>query len=203
MSITRPHPVNQAIRINILRATFLLLLPLLIFTRPVWSERVNEVIEFVGLACVIAAVLGRFWAILFIGGQRNHQVMQMGPYSICRHPLYLFSTIGVLGLGLMLGSIVLMLLLGGLTFVILSATARKEEAFLRGRFGPDYDTYAARVPMILPRLSGFQTDERITVSIPHLHGNLKDGLVFLAFIPFSAILQSFKKRYAIPGIPVW
>lgn len=202
-STTRTTPVNQAIRVNILRLAFLAALPLAVFTRSAWPEAVFELLEVAGLALVVTAVLGRFWSILYIGGHKNNTVMQAGPYSTCRHPLYLFSTLGVIGLGLMLGSIVLTAVLGGLTFTILSITARKEEAFLRGTFGTAYDDYAARVPMILPKLSGFQTESEITISVPHLRQNLMDALVFLAFIPLAELLEYLKETSSLPGFPLW
>jgi protein-S-isoprenylcysteine O-methyltransferase Ste14 len=200
---TRTHPVNQSIRVNILRVAFLVSLPLILLTRSAWGEGVFELLEVAGLALVITAVLGRFWAILYIGGHKNHLVMQDGPYSICRHPLYLFSTLGVVGLGLMLGSLVLTALLGLLVLAILSATARKEEAFLRGRFGQAYDDYAARVPMILPGVALFRTPATLTVSIPHLRQNLMDALVFLSFIPMAELFEYLKDLSAVPTVPIW
>lgn len=200
---SRSVPVNQAIRVNILRFAFICALPLAFFTRSAWEEVVFETLEVLGLALIISAVLGRFWSILYIGGHKNNTVMRDGPYSICRHPLYLFSTLGVLGFGLMLGSIVLTLVLGGITLAILSVTARKEEAFLRGQFGPSYDAYAAEVPMLLPRLSGFQTTPTITVSVPHLRQNLMDALVFLCFIPLAEVLEHVKEAGLLPTIPIW
>lgn len=196
-------PANQELRILILRIVFVLMLPLIFFTRSAWPQLAFEALEIIGVALVITAVLGRFWAILYIGGNKNQQIMQDGPYSICRHPLYLFSTIGVLGLGFMLGSIVLTLVLGLLTFVILTATARREEAFLRGTFGDAYDRYSARVPMILPRLSGFHTSPAVTFSVPHLRGNLFDALVFLAFIPLAATQEMLAKFAVLPTFPIW
>jgi protein-S-isoprenylcysteine O-methyltransferase Ste14 len=199
-SSTRTTPVNQAIRVNILRVAFLITLPLLIFTHSAWPDEVQELLEILGLTAVIGGVLGRFWAILYIGGHKNNTVMRDGPYSICRHPLYLFSTLGVIGLGLMLASLILTSILGLLTFLILSATARKEEAFLRHKFGRAYDEYAARVPMILPRLSGFHTESSITVSVPHLRQNLMDARVFLLFIPLAELLREVAH---LPVLPIW
>lgn len=200
---TRAVPVNQATRVNILRFAFICALPLAVFTGSAWDEAVFETLEIMGLALVISAVLGRFWSILYIGGHKNQTIMRDGPYSICRHPLYLFSTIGVLGFGLMLGSIVMTLIFGGITLAILSVTARKEEAFLRGQFGPSYDAYAAEVPMLLPRFSGFQTAPEITVSVPHLRQNLMDALVFLCFIPLAEVLEHVKEAGLLPTIPIW
>ncbi|WP_431298018.1 methyltransferase family protein [Tabrizicola sp. BL-A-41-H6] len=199
----RAMPVNQLIRVNILRVAFVLTLPLTICAVSPWSGPLREIMDVVGIGLVVAAVLGRFWSILYIGGHKNVTVMQDGPYSICRHPLYLFSTIGVLGFGLMLGSVVMTLLLGGLTLAVLSITARKEEAFLRGKFGLTYDAYAVRVPMIVPRLSGFKTEATLTISVPHLRHNLMDALVFLTFIPLARLLEHVQAVKVLPGFPIW
>jgi protein-S-isoprenylcysteine O-methyltransferase Ste14 len=199
---TRQTPVNQAIRVNILRLAFILCLPLVLFARSAWPEGVFEILEIIGLALVIAAVLGRFWAILYIGGHKNAAVMQEGPYSVCRHPLYLFSTLGVVGLGLMLGSIVLTILFGGLVLAILSITARKEEGVLRGRFAEAYDAYARRVPMILPRPSLFTAAPKLTVSVAHLRRNLMDALVFLCFIPLAELMEYLREVHALPTMVV-
>ncbi|MEY8842943.1 isoprenylcysteine carboxylmethyltransferase family protein [Cribrihabitans sp. XS_ASV171] len=181
------------------------LLPLMIFARPIEMEPkwLFELLEIVGVFSVIGAVLGRFWSILYIGGHKNSQVIDAGPYSICRHPLYLFSTLGVIGLGLMLGSLLLAGLFGGLTFLALSMTAAREEAFLRAEFGRDYDAYARRVPRILPRLEGFTTDAEIIVSVRQLKTNFFDALVFLSFIPLAEILEGLKMAGYIPTFPVF
>jgi hypothetical protein len=159
--------------------------------------------DLAGIGLVITAVLGRFWSILYVGGHKNVTVVQDGPFSICRHPLYLFSTIGVSGFGLMLGSMVLTLYFGCVTLAILSITARKEEAFLRGKFGPTYDAYAARVPMIVPRLSQFKTEASMTISVPSLRHNLMDALVFLAFIPLARLLEYVQTMKPLPNFPIW
>jgi protein-S-isoprenylcysteine O-methyltransferase Ste14 len=200
---TRAVPVNQATRVNVLRLAFLCSLPLALFTQSGWGEAVFESLEILGLALIISAVLGRFWSILYIGGHKNTTVMREGPYSICRHPLYLFSTIGVIGFGLMLGSIIVTLILGGIALLILSITARKEEAFLRSQFGDSYDAYSAEVPMLLPRLAGFRSTPTITVSVPHLRQNLMDALVFLCFIPLAEVLEHVKEAGLLPTVPIW
>lgn len=162
-----------------------------------------EVMEVTGTFLIIFGVLGRFWAILYIGAMKNRAVMQDGPYSICRHPLYLFSTVGVVGFGLMLGSLVLTLLLGGAVFAILSATAAGEESFLRHEFGPAYDDYAARVPRIWPAVSLFRTELIVPVSVRALRVNFADALVFLALIPIAEFLEVVKDYGFVPTLPLF
>jgi protein-S-isoprenylcysteine O-methyltransferase Ste14 len=199
------QPFRQSIRIGALRGSFLLALPLILFTRSAWSEPewLFDIFEVSGIFLIILAVLGRFWAILYIGAVKNRTVMQDGPYSICRHPLYLFSTLGVLGLGLMLGSLVLTAVLGAATFAILTATARREEAFLRGHFGPAYAAYADRVPLIWPKPSLFRAEPTVTASVAALRVNFADALVFLAFIPLAEFMEGVKEAGLVPTLALF
>lgn len=199
------RPANQKRRIAILRLFFLAALPLIVFSRSAWLEPewLFDIFEITGIFLVIAGVLGRFWSILYIGGQKNRKVMQDGPYSFCRHPLYLFSTVGILGFGMMLGSVVLTVLLGGLTFLILSLTAAREEAYLRETFGPAYSDYAARVPRILPRPGLFRTAPEVTFKVDALRGNLFDALVFLSFIPLAELMEMLHETGMIPTLPLY
>ncbi len=198
-------PFDQRIRITALRLYFLLAIPLIVFSKSAWSEThwLFELLEVAGVFLIISGVLGRFWAILYIGGQKNRSVVQDGPYSICRHPLYLFSTIGVLGFGLMLGSIVLTLFLAGSVFAILSMTAAREEQYLRATFGAEYDAYARRVPRILPRPSLFSGPEFVTFSVPTLSRNLSDALVFLALIPLAELAEGLHEMSGLPHFLIW
>lgn len=192
-------------RINLLRLSFVLILPLLIFSETIWREFrwFSEITNMTGLLLVITAVLGRFWSIVYIGGRKSKLVFQDGPYSICRHPLYLFSTIGAVGFGFLLGSIILVFILGGVTFLILNATAEKEERFLRATYGNDYNEYANRVPRIIPKISLFKTEETATFSIGELRNNMFDALVFLGFIPLAKALEIIKELELFQTFPIF
>ena len=192
-------------RINLLRLSFVIAVPLLLFSKSVWDTGnwASETADMLGLFLIITAVLGRFWSIIYIGGRKSHLVFQDGPYSIARHPLYLFSTIGTVGFGLMMGSIVITVLLAGTTFLILNATAEREEQFLRTTYGTDYDDYAARVPRIIPNFSLFKTEKTSTFAISELRANMFDALVFLGFIPLSELLGVFKRLDFLPTFPLF
>ncbi len=202
---TVPGTLIRRYRIAALRVFFVLAIPAILFTDSIWSGTywIMEVVEVTGLFLVIAAVLGRFWSILYIGGRKQNMVMQDGPYSMCRHPLYLFSTLGALGFGLMLGSLVLTLFFGGVVFAVLLATAHQEEEALRHGFGDQYDRYAARVPAILPDPRLFRTESMISVDVAHLRGNFFDALVFLALIPIAEAAESLKEAYLLPSFPIF
>ncbi|WP_435166333.1 methyltransferase family protein [Falsirhodobacter sp. 1013] len=197
------RPFNQRIRIAGLRLAVLALVPVLLFSAPAVSGLSAALLHGAGILCIVAALLGRFWAILYIGGHKNRTVMQDGPYSICRHPLYLFSTIGAVGFGLMLESVTLTLLVGGIVLAILTATAAREERDLRRMFGGAYDAYAARVPRIMPGLSGFSTPQRVTFDTGTLRRNTRDAMVFLSLIPLAEALNWLHAAHPLSGLALW
>lgn len=197
------RPFDQRLRIAALRLCFIPLPPVLLMTHSAWiATPIAPALETAGVLLIVLAVLGRFWSILYIGGHKNATVMQEGPYSVCRHPLYLFSTIGAAGFGLMLGSIVMALALGGLTWIILSATAAREERFLRHSFGTAYIGYARRVPRMFPALRLFTTPSHVTFDSGTLARNAADALVFLALIPLAHILLGLQAAALLPAIPL-
>lgn len=199
MSIDYTFSTYENLRINVLRGLFLLLLPaLLIVHAPLSVTLTGELLESLGMLLIVGGVLGRAWSILYIGGRKNRTVVTDGPYSICRHPLYLFSTMAVLGFGMMLQSLVLTAVLTGVFGSALYYTALREEERLRRNFGPDYAAYAANTPAILPALSNFRTEEDVTFNVSQLKRNFWDATVFIALIPLAELLEW---THALPGVP--
>lgn len=197
--------VNQRIRINILRLAFVLILPVLLFVRP--GMRVDgyghELIEAAGVLLLVAGVLGRFWSILYVGGRKNLELMQDGPFSMTRNPLYFSSTIAATGIGLMLGAASFALLLGAAVGTILYLTARREAAFLAQEFGPAYAGYAERVPFFFPDPRLFRAAPEALFRTEPLRKNLFDAFVFLCFIPLVELVDVFKESHGFGNITLW
>jgi protein-S-isoprenylcysteine O-methyltransferase Ste14 len=204
MAQAAPLPADQRGRINRLRIAIALALPAIAFTRPgaPFPEWAMEAIESLGILLIVAGVLGRFWSVLYIGGRKNAEVMRVGPYSMVRHPLYVFSTIAALGFGLMLGSVVATALVAGSVFWILRDIATKEERFLAAAFGPAWDRYAAVTPRLWPKISLFQTPSTATFEVSTLRRNLRDAFVLLSLIPIGEFLEHYKALEAWPTIPL-
>lgn len=76
-----------------------------------------------------------------------------GPYAHTRNPLYLGSLLLGLGLALSAWSPWVAGAVGLYFAVFYPAVIREEAAFLRRKFGADYDAWVAAVPLFLPRLS--------------------------------------------------
>ena len=188
-------PFSQKIRINILRALALCILPTPLFIRPYYDDTLlGDVMEQAGVILIVACVFGRCWTILYIGGRKNEILVMTGPYSICRNPLYLFSTIGVLGFGLMLQSLIYAALMTSLVFLIFVWTIRKEEVFLRQKFGGVYATYADRTPRIVPtNIKIINHALSVTINVQVLKRTFLDSILFILLIPISEVFEFLRE----------
>lgn len=101
-------------------------------------------------------VLGKQWSIL-PRLLEDHVLIENGPYSIVRHPIYA-SMLGMLiATGLALGWSPVILVAVVLYAVGTVMRIRLEEALLYQVFGQEYSMYSKRVPAFLPFLRGRRT----------------------------------------------
>ncbi|MGH9604568.1 MAG: methyltransferase family protein [Terracidiphilus sp.] len=82
--------------------------------------------------------------------EKSRVLAASGPFCYVRHPLYLGSFIVGSGLMVAAGSWVLGVAFGVLFAIIYGPVMFREDAFLRKKFGPVYDDYARRVPLLFP-----------------------------------------------------
>jgi protein-S-isoprenylcysteine O-methyltransferase Ste14 len=105
----------------------------LVFARPTWPALA------IG---TIAALMGeamRIWAAGHV--EKSREVTRSGPYRWFRHPLYVGSTVMGVGVAVAGSSVVAAGIIGVYLGATIYAAIRTEEAFLRGRFGSEYDDY--------------------------------------------------------------
>jgi protein-S-isoprenylcysteine O-methyltransferase Ste14 len=111
-----------------------------------------------GVALALAGIVLRQWSVTSLGSffttavevQRDHRIVQTGPYAWLRHPSYtgaLLTVVGLsLGLGSWLGCVVAALFgVAGLVQRILI-----EEHALSMRLGPAWTEFAARRKRLIP-----------------------------------------------------
>jgi protein-S-isoprenylcysteine O-methyltransferase Ste14 len=78
-----------------------------------------------------------------------------GPYSLVRNPLYVGRILNFTGIAMLTGSWVFGALVFLLAILVYERISIYEEEFLRGKFGEAHAKWAAEVPALLPRLSGW------------------------------------------------
>jgi protein-S-isoprenylcysteine O-methyltransferase Ste14 len=97
------------------------------------------------LGVLTLSFLGRSFSVM----PEARRLVTAGPYSIVRHPLYLFELLGVIGILLQVRSLPGTGLLA-LIVALQLARARWEEAVLDRAF-PEFAAYRRRVPFLIPR----------------------------------------------------
>lgn len=170
-------------------------------TRPLAEETIlKALLVSAGQLAIFAAIVGRGWCSLYIGGRKTHEIVQRGPYSVSRNPLYVFSFLAAFGVGAQTGSLVLSLGALTLTFVVMQATVLREEAFLRGAFGADYERYRAGTPRYWPRWTLWRDDRTLEIDPCRFVTTILDGAIMLAAIPLLAALTSLRFEGFIPTL---
>ncbi|MBY0407692.1 MAG: isoprenylcysteine carboxylmethyltransferase family protein [Rickettsiales bacterium] len=148
------------------------------------------ILEWAGYMLVIVCVLGRSYCSAYIGGIKNEGVMQLGPYSIVRNPLYVFSFIGVFGVGLQSDSISVLSILIGMFILYYKVVVDKEEAFLTSKFGDSYLAYKARVPRWFPKFSLWNEPEEMLTRPFFIRHTMMDASLFFLAMPIFQLLEA-------------
>lgn len=87
---------------------------------------------------------------------KNVQLTTTGPYGYTRNPLYFGSILIAFGFAVAARSVWIVLVFLVLFLIIYWPVILDEEQYLRAQF-PGYETYARRVPRLIPRLGRPQT----------------------------------------------
>lgn len=159
----------------------------------------HETIEYIGIGLLLLCVLGRAWCTIYIGGRKKAVIVQDGPYSVTRNPLYVFSFIGAAGVGAAAGSVVAMALAALACYAVFAVVVQKEETFLADKFGAAYDDYCQRVPRFWPRFSIWKDVETVETSPRLVLTSFADGLFFFLAIP---LVEGIEYLHEIGYLPM-
>lgn len=204
--VSRPTPSFDIAAVQSARKVVLFLLGAcatgaLLFGASIWPGNdygMHEGIEDVGRILIFAAIIGRTWCSLYIGGRKKAEIVALGPYSICRNPLYVFSFIGAAGAGAQFGSLTAALAALIITVLVFALVVRKEEKFLTETFGDAYLAYKARVPRFLPDFRLWQNSTSLEIRPQLVARTFIDACVFFAAIPLAEAIEAAQYHGLLP-----
>ena len=174
----------QRIRKGVLLVAILAVIGLSLVTAPVLTgATAHAIILGAGVIALVVAIVGRAWCSLYIGGRKKSEIVDRGPYSVSRNPLYVFSFLGAFGMGAQTGSLTFAGLFMAIAIAVFLATVRREEAWLLGTFGEDYRRYHGSTPRFWPRWSGWHDAPALTVAPEYFLTTLRDGSAMLLALP--------------------
>lgn len=150
------------------------LIVMVLFARPTLASII------IGLVIVTLGEAIRFWGVSIAGSETRTTgavggtfLITTGPFAYIRNPLYLGNMLLYLGVGVMSMALFPWLLVVALMwfYTQYSLIVTEEEAYLAGRFGPEYAEYRKHVPRFIPRLVKYASQ-----APPPKNMNMKEGL---------------------------
>lgn len=155
---------------------------------PDWAAGgLAQIGELIGFILLSTAGFGRLWSLLFIGGRKNSALIDYGPYSVVRNPLYVFNFLGAVGFGLVIENPAVALLLTFSFLGLYPAVVKREEARLEKLYGESFRQYCARTPRWLPNFRRYHEPPNIVVSSAGIRKAMLDAAWFLlAFLFWEA-----------------
>jgi protein-S-isoprenylcysteine O-methyltransferase Ste14 len=176
------------------------ILVIAIFTSHSFSQEslVDIVFEMSGLFLLTVCSMGRLWALMYISGNKKNELITDGPYSIVRNPLYFFSFIGAVGIGLASENLLILALIVVFYSIYYPFTIIAEEKKLADKFGQPYLDYKRRTPRFLPKLSLYKGPALYTVKANTFARNFVSGMWFIWIFILLYIIEMAQNMGYLP-----
>jgi protein-S-isoprenylcysteine O-methyltransferase Ste14 len=173
---------------------------LLLFSGSRWEvvEVYSTILFAVGAVMVGIATVGRLWCNLYICGYKSNRLITAGPYSMCRNPLYFFSLVGAIGLGLTTETISFALLFLIVFSIYYPFVIRAEEKRLSDVHGAEYERYRKEVPSFMPTLRRFYEPEECVVRAKLFRKSLFDAMWFVWLIGIMEVIEALHEANILP-----
>jgi protein-S-isoprenylcysteine O-methyltransferase Ste14 len=198
--IVSSKSVSERWRIALSWSVAVVLGTVLLFTGSEWEKvPVLSTILFAA-GCMLAGVasLGRLWCSLYISGHKNNTLVTVGPYSMCRNPLYFFSLVGAVGVGLATETLSVPLIAVVFFSLYYPVVIKSEEARLLRLHGEMFESYIRTTPSFFPRLSNLKEPEEYHVKPRIFRDNLFYALWFIWIIGILELIESLHEAGFLP-----
>ena len=159
---------------------------------------VSDLVFLIGIALAGVATVGRLWCSLYICGYKTKKLISLGPYSLCRNPLYFFSLLGGIGVGLATETLTVTLIILVAFLLYYPFMIRAEEKKLREIHGDDFERYVKKTPKIWPSFAGLNEPEEYTVRPKLFRKRVFDALWFVWIVGILEIIEALHECNIIP-----
>lgn len=161
-----------------------------------FEDAFHVTVKVLGYFFIIMATIGRIWCAAHITGRKNRELCRTGPYSYCRNPLYFFSFLGALGVGMGAQACPVVLIMLVVFLLYYRWVIQVEERRLGILFGADYAAYCASVPRFWPRWHKLNKSELILpVDVRALSKAVWESSLFLLAILLIEVIETLKSSH--------
>jgi protein-S-isoprenylcysteine O-methyltransferase Ste14 len=187
-------------RVVVSRIFAIVVILLVTFTAAPYKEGslTDLLFETFSLFLLTICSMGRLWALLYISGYKKLELITEGPYSMVRHPLYVFSLIGAIGIGLASENILVLAVMVIFYLSYYPLTIFAEEKKLVDKFDQAYLDYAKRTPRFLPKLSLYKGSAQYQINADIFVKNLANGMWFIWIFILLNFIETLQETGYIP-----
>jgi len=161
----------------------------------VWSSGSlpGELSFSIGVLLVAVGFAGRIWVSTYQAGYKNKRLITVGPYSLCRNPMYFCNLLGGVGACLTTDTITAPVLFVAGYVYHYRRVIRDEESRLRRHHGAAFDAYRAQTSALFPSFKRFSEPAEYLVRTQDLSEKIPLALwpiAAVAAIHFGAALHA-------------
>jgi protein-S-isoprenylcysteine O-methyltransferase Ste14 len=165
-----------------------------LFTGSRWHGTFPADLAFLsGLMLAAIGMVGRIWCLVYSSGYKSSQLVTAGPYAISRNPLYFFSFVGLVGIGLSTATATLTVFVILFFWLVYPSVIDGEEAFLREKFGAQYTDYCDRTPRFFPSWDKLTEPDSYEVRPKTLRQSLGGVLWFIGLPALIHLLMELRE----------
>jgi len=195
--------VIEHLRIIVTRIVAVLLIAVVLVSSSALKQHapiISNTIFFCGIVLVAVATLGRLWCSLYIAGYKTHTLITKGPYSMCRNPLYFFSMLGAVGVGMTTETVLVPTFILICFSIYYPLVIRSEEAYLRQLHGAAFSDYLERVPRFFPALSHLVEPDEYIVKPVVFRKHMADVIWFIVIVGFLKVNTELHNLDILPSL---
>ena len=194
------HSAAEKRRVYLSKIVAIILFLVILFVSSKWEgiSFVTSIFFLVGCVLVGIASLGRLWCSLYIAGYKNETLVTLGPYSISRNPLYFFSLIGGIGVGLVTETLLIPFCISILFLIYYPIVIRDEERRLLDLHGDKFTAYREKTPSFIPKLSLLEEPGTYTVNPKIFKKNIFGALWFVWLIGILELVEALHEAEILP-----
>lgn len=190
-------------RLRITLVWYLTVLVLVAISERPWAHLPSgDLAGIAGLLLMTGAALGRVWTSAFIAGSKDERLVTTGPYALCRHPLYAWSLLGGVGVGLATRSVVILAVTVTLLAGLHWRAIRREERALSARHEAEFRRYCEAVPLLVPRSLKNRGPQLVQLNVEVYWKAFLDAGSFIALYAAVAALDALRAAQRLPTLLV-
>ena len=192
--------IFRKLRTTLTKIYVVLLVILTLISKSKWDifQIIGSSFFLVGAILVGIATIGRIWCSMYISGYKSKTLITMGPYSLCRNPLYFFSMLGGIGVGLATETLTIPLLVLIVFALFYPNVIQREQKRLSQLHNDKYTEYCDKTPCFIPSFSHFYEPDKYIVNPVTFRKNIFDNLGFVWLIGVAELIEGLHGSHILP-----